>query len=119
MKRKVIISIAGLGLVFIVFVVYKILTFSIFDVEIKEISMVDVPNKNFKIGIYYLPSNATSQDYIQVRKIENDVEHVIENFEKYNFVVKSDLMGDSVLSLILKDSIMNVVKQDTFFIKLK
>ena len=58
-----------------------------------------MPNRNFKIGIYYLPSNATSQDYIQVRKIEDGVENVIENFERYDCVVKIELKGDSILSL--------------------
>lgn len=119
MKKKVLIGIAGIVIVFVAFVVYKISTFSLFDIEVKEVSMIDVPNKNFKIGVFYLPSNATSQDYIQVRKIENGVENVIGNFERYDFVVKSELIGDSLLSLVLKDTSMNAVKQDTFLITLK
>ena len=82
-------------------------------------SKINVPNRNFKVGIYYLPSNATSQDYIQVRKIEDGVENVIENFERYDYVVRTELKGDSVLSLVLKDTRLNVTKPDTFLIDLK
>jgi hypothetical protein len=119
MKKKVFISIVGIVLFIIVFVIYKVLTFSLFDDEVKEVAKINVPNKNFRIGIFYLPSNATSQDYIQVRKIGNGVENVIESFERYDFIVETELKGDSLLSLILKDTSRNVIEQDTFLINLK
>jgi len=119
MKKKVIISIIGIVLIIVAFTIYKMATFSLFDVEVNEVTRINVPNRNFELAIYYLPSNATSQDYIQVRKIENGVENVIESFERYDNVVKSELEGDSLLCLILKDKSINAVKQDTFLIKLK
>lgn len=119
MKKKILIGIIGIVLVIVAFAIYKISTFSLFDVNVKEVSKINVPNRNFKVGIYYLPSNATSQDYIQVRKIEDGVENVIENFERYDYVVKTELKGDSVLSLVLKDTSLNATKPDTFLIDLK
>ncbi len=119
MRRKIVISIVGIILAIVVFVIYKVSTFSLFDVEIKEVVKINVPNKNFKIAIYYLPSNATSQDYIQVRKIENGVESVIESFERYDYLVETEFKGDSLLSLVLKDTSLNANRQDTFSISLK
>lgn len=119
MKRKIFIGIIGIVIVIIVFAIYKLSTFSLFEVNVKEVSKINVPSRNFKVGIYYLPSNATSQDYIQVRKIENGVENVIENFERYDCVVKSELQGDSILSLVLKDTSLNATNPDTFLIDLR
>lgn len=119
MKKKVLIGIAGIVLVFVAFIIYKISTFSLFDIEIKEVSIIDVPNQDFKVGVFYLPSNTTSQDYIQVRKIENGVGNVIENFERYDFVLELELTGDSLLMLVLKDTSLNTVKPDTFLVNLR
>lgn len=119
MKKKVLIGIAGIVMIFVAFVIYKISTFSLFDIEIKEVSIIDVPNQDFKVGVFYLPSNATSQDFIQVRKIQNDVGNVIGNFERYDFVVESELTGDSLLRIVLKDTSLNTVKPDTFLINLR
>ena len=115
-KKKILIGIIGIFLVIVAFAIYKISTFSLFEVNVKEVSKIKVPNKNFKIDIYYLPSNATSQDYIQVRNIEDGVENVIENFERYDCVVKIELKGDSILSLVLKDTSLNATKADTFLL---
>lgn len=119
MRKKILIGIIGIVLVIVAFTIYKISTFSLFEVNLNEVSKINVPNRNFEIGIYYLPSNATSLDYIQVRKIEDGVENVIENFKRYDCVVKTELKGDSVLSLVLKDTSLNAIKPDTFLIDLK
>ncbi len=98
MKRLIIFSILGLLLVFLI---YKIATFSLFDVEIEELSEIKVPNKNYTVKIYYLPPNATSQSFIQVRKIDEGIESVLANYENYDSLVKAQLVGDSLLMLEL------------------
>lgn len=76
-------------------------------------------NKEFRLGIYYLPSNVTTQDYIQVRELQNGIESVIGSFERYDYVVEAKLKGDSFLNLVLKDTSLNAAVQDTFLIDLE
>jgi len=64
----------GIVVVFLLlFGIYKLSTFAIFDEEFKEIETISIPNKNYTIKIYHIPSNASSQSYIQIRKSENGV----------------------------------------------
>jgi hypothetical protein len=119
MRRKILIGILCVTMVFIGLVIFEISTFSLFDLEIEEISTLNVSSKKIDIGIYYLSSNTSSEEYIQVRKIENNIESVIQNFKRYDSVVKSELKGDSLICLVLKDTDMKIVKQDTFLIPLK
>ena len=67
-------TLLGIVAVFLLlFGIYKLLTFAIFDEEFKIIETISIPNKNYTIKIYHIPSNASSQSYIQIRKSENGV----------------------------------------------
>jgi len=116
MKKKSLFSIIGLVAIVVFIVIYAMSTFSLFDLDMKKIAEIKVPNKNCKISIIYIPSNVTSQNYIQVRKIEDDIEIVLENFERYDKLVWSELQGDSLLRLVLKNT--KTIKQDTVIITL-
>jgi len=94
--------------------IYKVFTFNLFDGEISKVAEIDVPNK-YKIGIFYLPSNASSQSYIQIRRLEN--QDVLENYERYNFLNDYKLCNDT-LRLILSDTSLVERKVDTLFFKI-
>ena len=74
-NTKILLGIVAVFL--LLFGIYKLSTFAIFDEEFKEIETIRIPNKNYTIKIYHIPSNASSQSYIQIRKSENGVEEVL------------------------------------------
>ena len=74
--------------------------------------------KALRLVFFYLPANATSQNYIQVRKIENGIENVIWNFERYDFVANTELIGDSLFLLVLKDTSNGTTRLDTVWVNL-
>ena len=85
MKTKKILLGLGVGiLILLVFGVYKLSTFSLFNDEFKVVESIQVPDKNYTIKIYHIPSNASSQSYIQIRKIEDGVEEVLESYERFD-----------------------------------
>jgi len=92
-------------------------TFSLFDDEFKVIKQIDVPNKKYFLRIYYIPSNASSQSYIQVRKIENGVEEVLESYERYNYLKRYSIIGQDTLSLLISDT-TQINKEEEIKIKL-
>lgn len=94
--------------------IYKASTFNVFDVEISKIAEIEIPNK-YKIGVFYLPSNASSQSYIQIRRLENG--EVLQNYERYNFVNDYKLFNDT-LRLVLSDTSFVKRKTDTLFFKI-
>ena len=90
-------------LLILIFIFYKIVTFQLFDDDLKIIKTLDIPNKKYKIKIYYIPSNATTKENIEIRKAENNEEFTLKNFEMYNIVDNEKIKGDS-LFLKIKDS---------------
>ena len=90
-----------------------------FQVIKHKLATIDVPNKNFKVIIFYLPSNATSDNYIQVSKQVGNSIQIIENFKRYNYLENFKLLSDSSLLLIIRDTVSYLGnKPDTVIIKL-
>jgi hypothetical protein len=115
MKRYLIIFFILILLIFLGYYIYKASTFNVFDVEIIKVAEIEVPNKSYKIGLYYLPSNASSQSYIQVKSLGN--QEVLQNFERYNFLNDYKLLNDT-LRLVLSDTSFIERKADTVFFRL-
>jgi hypothetical protein len=84
--------------------IYKMSTFSIFDNEIKMLKEIKVANKNYNLKIYYVPSNASSQSYIQIRKSTNEIEETIESYERFNFLNNYKFSITDSLSLFISDT---------------
>ena len=55
-----------------------------------------------KINIYYVGLGATTNDVIQVRKPKQDSPLWVS--EKYNCLTSSELLGDTLLQLVLTDT---------------
>jgi hypothetical protein len=116
--RKILLIISVI-VVFAVFIygAYRIATFSLFDAEFVELKSIEVPNKQYRLMLFLITSNASSENYVQVRKIESTVEEVLMNYEGYNYVEDDFIRGDSVF-FVLKDTSLSRNKSDTLSIKL-
>ena len=106
-------TLLGIVVVFLLLLgIYKLLTFAIFDEEFKEIR---IPNKSYTIKIYHIPSNASSQSYIQIRKSENGVEEVLQNYDRYDHINGYSIRKDT-LKLKLGNSILSKQEEKTFLL---
>lgn len=88
----------------------------------KQLSVIEVPNKDYKLRIVYYPSNATIQSSIQVRKIFNDnrKEELLKDFERYNYVDTSYLQNGTTLLIVVRDTISYLGnKPDTMIVNFK
>jgi len=117
MKKLIIYIIVVIVFGIVCFFAYEFAGFTMFDVKIEKITEIKVPNKFYRIGLYYLPGNATSQDYIQVKRLGNR-DTVLQNYERYNFVSDYRIIDDINLRLILRDTTFSDRKADTVFLKL-
>jgi hypothetical protein len=108
-----------------VFLIFNISLFSCTDtskVKEKELSVIEVPNKPYKFRIVYIPSNATIQSSIQVRKLNVIIsEELLQEFERYNYLQSYRLLNDTALMIVVKDTISYLGSQrfDTMIVKLK
>lgn len=68
-----------------------------FDIEIKKITEIKVPNKSYTINLYYIPGNATAQNIIQVKQVLNNKEKILQNYERYYFVNNYEIVDDTSL----------------------
>ncbi len=112
MKRGIIIGAVVVIVSLIGYGIYKVNTFSLFDVEITHLQTINVPEKPYTLKVYLLPSNATSQSYIQVRKIESKVEEVLASYERYNYL-NSYSLSDGEVSFIVSDTSIAHSRADT------
>lgn len=99
------------------YVMFKIVTFDLFENENKVIKEIQIPANRNTIRIYYIPSNATTECYIQVRKIENGKEEILKSFERYNFLDDYTLIGPDSVRLILRDTSFTNSIIDTVVVK--
>lgn len=81
-----------------------------------------MPKKPYKLRIVYIPSNATIQSSIQVRTLSvNKEEKLLQEFERYNYLQSYRLLNDTVLMIVVKDTVSYLGSQrfDTMIVKLK
>lgn len=115
MKKKLLLGGVFIVLISLIYFIYSISNFQIFDVEIKKITEVDLIEKPYKLGIYYVPSNASNQSSIQIREEKKD--NVLQFYERYNFLKEYKIINDT-LTLFLADTSMTPTKIDTLHFKL-
>jgi len=115
MKKNVIIFFVITPLIVLSYYFYVLLTFDMFEVSLYKVCEIELPNKNYTIGLFHKPSNAVDQSCIQIRKLGTEV--VLQNYERYNFVNSCKLSNDT-LKLVLSDTIFVERKSDTIYFKL-
>lgn len=113
MKKYLVLSFS----VLIILCCYKVCTFNIFDDEISMLKEYHLSNKNYHIRIYYIPSNATTQSVIQIRKFSNDIEEVLKSYEKYNELNENYIKSDTLILNISDKNKVVPSKQIKFFLK--
>lgn len=94
----------GIIVLVIIFGVFKIATFKLFDSDISLLERINVPNKKYSIEIYYIPSDATIQSNIQIRKLQSGVVEVLERYERYNHLDEYKIIEDDTLSITISDT---------------
>jgi len=120
MKKRNIIILIVIGLLAIVFIGYKIATFKIFNVEKTSLAKLPVKGKNYVIDISFVQAGATTEDVMQLKKVySNGKEEIVKNFNKYNCLVKSKLINDTSVQVILSDTCYYANKPDTFNVIIK
>ncbi|MFY7888846.1 MAG: hypothetical protein ACOVOW_08055 [Spirosomataceae bacterium] len=65
--------------------------------------------------VFYLPSNATSQDYVQIRKRDKITgnESIVGNYERFQGIEKYRQLNGSFLEIILLDTASYPPRKDT------
>ncbi len=99
------------------FFAYKLLTFKLFQEDDVKLKVIDVPDRKYKLNLYYIPANATNQSYIQIRQVTTAGENVIKSYERYNYLV-SCAVNEGYLKLILNDTSFINGKPHTLLLKL-
>lgn len=115
MKKKLLIGVIIIVLISIIYFMYSLSNFKIFDVEVQKITNVDLIDKPYKLGIYYVPSNASSQSSIQIREEKKD--SVLQFYERYNYLKEYKIINDTI-TLFLADTSLTPTKIDTLYFKL-
>ncbi len=113
-------------LVFIVLMLFVvsnlIMCTNIFETKEKELSVINIPNEDYKLRVVYIPSNSIIQSSIQIRKFQGDnkTEQLLQDYERYNYVDTLYLLNDTTFLIVLKDTVSYLGnKADTMIIKLK
>lgn len=91
--------------------------FTLFDEN--PIEIVQFKHNTGTFAICYIPSNATQQEYIQFRKIfsKNNFK-VLNSFDRYQLLSSYKIIGDS-LQLVLSDTALYRLRQDTLMVKIQ
>ncbi|HEY4323653.1 MAG TPA: hypothetical protein VGN20_06695 [Mucilaginibacter sp.] len=77
--------------------------------------MAEINLKGVVIKIKFVQSGATTQDVTQISmKRDNGDERVIKNITKMNFLVGYQILNDTSLELMLKDTVFPTNKVQTF-----
>lgn len=85
----------------------------------RELYLIKIPNKDYKLSVVYLPSNATIQSAIQIRKKYKNKEEIINTYERCNLVDTCALVNDRTFVLVVRDTISVLGnKPDTIFVNI-
>ncbi|GAB3322985.1 hypothetical protein GCM10027299_18830 [Larkinella ripae] len=121
-KRTIALFVGVLG--FIVFMLMLVSFFrynvQIFDEpEFEKLATVCTQYDEVCYKCFYVPSNATSQEYIQLRRSIGGRDSVIANYERYDLVDTIQLIDESTISLVLEDTSAYLKRKDTIIVKSK
>lgn len=95
--RRLLIGLGVLIFALLFLGLYKLSNFTLFDDEFEVMESIRILGKGYILKIYHIPPNATSQSYIQIRKVENGVEEVLKNYERFNHLDNYFLARDTLV----------------------
>ncbi|MBO0934103.1 hypothetical protein [Fibrella aquatilis] len=100
-------------LILLAIAVYIAADFELFDNAPLELTRFKRVNSKNDVAVCYIPSNATQQEYIQVRKIiSNNSFVIIKSFERYQSIGQHKWSGDT-LQIVLLDTASYKPRKDT------
>ena len=74
--------------------------------------------KGYDLDFYYIPSNATNQSYVQIRRrYKNGKDSILKNYERYQGIGNCKIMNDTIVMITLLDTMSYVPRNDTIFVK--
>ena len=116
MKKKIILVLTSIIALFIIAVIiYKGLSFKLFDTEITSLAKIPFDYRGCVIEISLVETGATTEDVIQIRKVsDNGKVQPIKTFERYNHLIDCKKLNDTTVMLILKDTSYYANQADTF-----
>lgn len=118
MKKNISVIIGSVIIIIIIAIFYFVGSFQLFDISKKFLSRKSNLTTGEVFEVYYVNSGATSQNTIQVVKIEkNGNESIISNIQGYKHLVDFVLLPTSKAELILKKNSKSSIK-DTVLISL-
>jgi hypothetical protein len=95
-KRKLFLILLTVTLIVIIYGLYKIATFELFDEEPIFLKSINVPNKDYRLKIYHFPSNAVTQPSIYVTKAEGKTEEFLIAYDRFDSLINHYLFVDSI-----------------------
>lgn len=104
----------------VVFLIYKVFTFQLFDSKMELLEKLPVNQSNYSVLLYRFPSSATVVGSIQVHLIQNNTGNskFYENYDRFNKIVFAEVLNDNVLFLGLQDTVSYKSNIDTIRLKL-
>lgn len=90
----------------------------LFNVE--RVNKATLQYRNGIITADYVAGNAIMQDVLQIRLKSGDIDTVLANYEQYNSVKSIQLFNDSLMEIVMYDSIYSYArKTDTIKLPLQ
>jgi len=110
-------SLLGIGIIVVLYFVKQTSNFFEEDKPL-IIKTLTLPKREYALIVYYIPSNATSQSYVQLRKKYNENrEEVFKNYERYQGISEYKFVNDSLLRIVILDTMSYSQRKDTVFVK--
>lgn len=102
-KILIICSVVLAGILGVMF--WLVNSFTMFEVQEEILASHPISGKDFKIEIKRVAAGATTSDVIQVRKVHpNGKFEVIKSIDGYSNLVTSNVVNDSLLRFVVKDT---------------
>lgn len=118
MTRKLIKILFVIIVIVILFGVYWVSTFDILPVEEKLVSRFEDHSGKVTYEIFIMSGNATTNDAIQLRRVEKTNSTVVSTIADFNAVESFKVLNDSSLQLSLKDTYVESNEPETFIVNL-
>ncbi|GAB3552149.1 hypothetical protein [Spirosoma fluminis] len=121
-KRNIVVLIGVLGFIILI---SKLVSLFIYNVQIfdepkfEELATTCTQQNKVCYKCFYTPSNATTQDYIQLRRSTGGKDSIIANYERYDIVDTIQLINESTIRLVLEDTTAYIKSKDTIAVKIK
>jgi hypothetical protein len=118
MTRKRLKILFAIIIIVILFGVYWMSTFDILPVEEKLVSRFEDHSGKVMYEIFIISGNATTNDAIQLKRVEKVNSTVVATIADFNAVESFRVLNDSSLQLSIKNTFVESNEPETFIVNL-